>query len=110
MRLPSTAKGTNVQLQDLPRNRWVQLPGSVVEVCSPDRDVLIYRRDDGVWDLSVTSTLLLVRKANRPRAVWPITPLPIRSGNDLVEPGMFDSDEELEEFLAGVRADLRFAI
>lgn len=68
-----------MRLLDLPTDRWTLLPGSMIEVCSPDRDVLLYQRDDGVWDLSAASTLLLVRKANRPSAVWPITPLPIRS-------------------------------
>jgi hypothetical protein len=30
---------------------------------------------------------------------------PIRSAEDLVEPGMFDSDEELDEFLADLYAE-----
>lgn len=76
---PSFRKVDTVRLLDLPTDRWTLLPGSVIEVCSPDREVLLYQRDDGVWDLSTASTLLLVRKVNRPGAVWPITPLPIRS-------------------------------
>jgi hypothetical protein len=50
----------------------------LIEVCSPDRDALVYQRDDGVWDLSMVPALLLVRKVNRPAAVWPVTPLPSR--------------------------------
>jgi hypothetical protein len=68
-----------VYLLDLPINRWTRLPGSMIEVCSPDCDVLVYQRDDGVWDLSIAPTLLLARKIGRPWAVWPITPLPFRT-------------------------------
>lgn len=32
---------------------------------------------------------------------------PIRSADDLIEPGMFDSDEELDEFLADLYAERR---
>ncbi len=32
---------------------------------------------------------------------------PLRSGDDLIQPGMFDSEEELDEFLADLYASRR---
>ena len=32
---------------------------------------------------------------------------PLTSGNDLIQPGMFESDEELDEFLADLYASRR---
>jgi hypothetical protein len=55
---------------------WTLLPRTVIEVCSPDADTVIFQRGDGVWDLSVCPVLLLVRKPQRPNAVWPVSPEP----------------------------------
>jgi hypothetical protein len=70
-------------LYTLPAGARLQLPCTLIEVCSPDADTVIVQRGDGMWDLSVCPVLLLVRKATRPNAVWPVPPeptLPYRTG------------------------------
>jgi hypothetical protein len=78
-------------LYDLPAGARQQLPHTPIEVCSPDADTVIFRRGDGMWDLSVCPVLLLVRKTSRQNAVWPLSPeptLPYRSSAAPTTPGV----------------------
>jgi hypothetical protein len=61
--------------------QWTRLPDTPVEVYSL-RAHVVYRRDDGMWDLGTVPSLLLVRvvyrHSGRRSWPWPITPLPLR--------------------------------
>lgn len=70
-------------LTRLRAGRWTLLPGTCIEVCAVDADGSVEQRWDGVWDLSKSQVLLLIRKVDaqgRPLTwPWPIAPMPKRT-------------------------------